>query len=229
MAKLTKRQEYLATLEEKKYTVSEAVEFLKSGPKSNFEESVDVAINLGIDSSKSDQTVRSATSLPAGTGKTTKVAVFAETEQAQEAIEAGADAVGMEDLSEKIKKGEDDFDVVIATPDTMKLVSPLGKILGPKGTMPNPKTGTVTKDIGKAVKNAKSGQIRYRADKSGIIHGRIGNLSYSSEQIQLNIETLLDDLKRNKPASSKGVFIKKLSITSTMGAGIELDMASLRF
>ena len=229
MAKLTKRQEYLATLVEKKYTVSEAVEFLKSGPKSNFEESVDVAINLGIDASKSDQTVRSATSLPAGTGKTTKVAVFAETEQAQEAIEAGADVVGMEDLSEKIKKGEDDFDVVIATPDTMKLVSPLGKILGPKGTMPNPKTGTVTKDIGKAVKNAKAGQIRYRADKSGIIHGRIGDHSYSSKQIQQNIETLLDDLKRNKPASSKGVFIKKLSITSTMGAGIELDIASLRF
>jgi len=229
MAKLTKRQEYLSTLEEKKYTVSEAVEFLKSGPKSNFEESVDVAINLGIDTSKSDQTVRSATSLPAGTGKNTKVAVFAETDQAQEAIEAGADAVGMEDLSEKIKKGEDDFDVVIATPDTMKLVSPLGKILGPKGTMPNPKTGTVTKDIGKAVKNAKAGQIRYRADKSGIIHGRIGDLSYSAEQIQQNIETLLDDLKRNKPASSKGVFIKKLSITSTMGAGIELDMASLSF
>ena len=196
MAKVTKRQEYLATLEEKKYTVSEAVKFLKSGPKSNFEESVDVAINLGIDASKSDQTVRSATSLPAGTGKTTKVAVFAETEQAQEAIEAGADVVGMEDLSE---------------------------------TMPNPKTGTVTKDIGKAVKNAKAGQIRYRADKSGIIHGRIGDLSYSAEQIQQNIETLLDDLKRNKPASSKGVFIKKLSITSTMGAGIELDMASLRF
>ena len=229
MAKLTKRQEYLATLEEKKYTVSEAIEFLKSAPKTNFEESVDVAINLGIDTSKSDQTVRSATSLPAGTGKTTKVAVFAETEQAQEAIEAGADAVGMEDLSEKIKKGEDDFDVVIATPDTMKLVSPLGKILGPKGTMPNPKSGTVTKDIGKAVKNAKAGQIRYRADKSGIIHGRIGDLSYSAEQIQQNIETLLDDLKRNKPASSKGVFIKKLSITSTMGAGIELDMASLSF
>ncbi len=229
MAKLTKRQEYLSTLEDKKYTLTEAVEFLKSGPKSNFEESVDVAINLGIDTSKSDQTVRSATSLPAGTGKTTKVAVFAETEQAQEAIEAGADAVGMEDLSEKIKKGEDDFDVVIATPDTMKLVSPLGKILGPKGTMPNPKTGTVTKDIGKAVKNAKAGQIRYRADKSGIIHGRIGDLSYSAEQIQQNIETLLDDLKRNKPASSKGVFIKKLSITSTMGAGIELDMTSLRF
>ena len=229
MVKITKRREYLATLEEKKYTVSEAIEFLKSGPKSNFNESVDVAIKLGIDASKSDQTVRSATSLPAGTGKTTKVAVFADTEQAKEAVEEGADAVGMEDLSEKIKNGEDDFDVVIATPDTMKLVSPLGKILGPKGTMPNPKTGTVTKDIGKAVKNAKAGQIRYRADKGGIIHGRIGDLSYSAEQIQQNIETLLEDLKRNKPASSKGVFIKKLSITSTMGAGIELDMASLSF
>ena len=229
MARLTKRQEYLATREEKKYSINEAIEFLKSGPKSNFEESVDVAINLGIDTSKSDQTVRSAISLPAGTGKTTKVAVFAETEQAQEAIEAGADAVGMEDLAEKVKKGEDGFDVVIATPDTMKFVSPLGKILGPKGTMPNPKTGTVTKDIGKAVKNAKAGQIRYRADKSGIIHGRIGDLSYSVEQIQQNIETLLDDLISNKPASSKGVFIKKLSITSTMGAGIELDIASLRF
>jgi len=229
MTKLSERKEYFSTLEERKYSISEAIQFLKSAPKRNFEESVDVSINLGIDASKSDQTVRSAISLPAGTGKTTKVAVFAETEQAQEAIEAGADAVGMEDLSEKIKKGEDDFDVVIATPDTMKLVSPLGKILGPKGTMPNPKTGTVTKDIGKAVKNAKAGQIRYRADKSGIIHGRIGDLSYSAEQIQQNIETLLDDLKRNKPASSKGVFIKKLSITSTMGAGIELDMASLSF
>lgn len=135
----------------------------------------------------------------------------------------------MEDLAEKIKKGEDDFDVVIATPATMKLVSPLGKILGPKGTMPNPKTGTVTKDVGKAVKNAKAGQIRYRADKGGIIHGRIGDLSYSTEQIQQNIETLLGDIKRNKPASSKGIFIKKVSLSSTMGAGIELDMGSLSF
>lgn len=229
MVKLTKRQEYLLTLEEKKYSVSEAIEFLKSGPKSNFEESVDIAINLGIDASKSDQTVRSAVSLPSGTGKTSKVAVFAEAEQAKEALEAGADSVGMEDLSEKIKKGEDDFDVVIASPDTMKIVSPLGKILGPKGIMPNPKTGTVTKDIGKAVKNAKAGQIRYRADKSGIVHGRIGDLSYSPEQIKQNIEALLVDLKRIKPASSKGIFIKKLSLTSTMGAGIELDMALLSF
>lgn len=229
MTKLTKRQKYLASLEEKKYSISDAVEFLKSGPKSNFEESVDVAINLGIDSSKSDQTVRSATSLPAGTGKTCKVAVFAEPEQAKEAIEAGADAAGMEDLVEKIKEGPDDFDVVIATPDTMKIVSPLGKILGPKGTMPNPKTGTVTKDLGKAVKNAKRGQIRYRADKSGIVHGRIGDLSYSADQIQQNIEALLADIKRNKPASSKGVFIKRLFLTSTMGAGVELDMGSLSF
>ena len=229
MVKLSKRQEYLSTLEERKYSVSEAIQFLKSGPKTNFEESVDVSVNLGIDASKSDQTVRSAISLPAGTGKTCKVAVFAEAEQAKEALEAGADAVGMEDLAEKIKKGEDDFDVVIATPTTMMIVSPLGKILGPKGTMPNPKTGTVTKDIGKAVKNAEAGQIRYRADKSGIVHGRIGDLSYSSEQIQQNIETLLVDIIRNKPASSKGIFIKKLSLSSTMGAGIEVDMGTLSF
>ena len=229
MTKLSKRKEYFSTLEERKYSISEAIQFLKSAPKRNFEESVDVSINLGIDASKSDQTVRSAISLPAGTGKPCKVAVFSDTEQAKEALEAGADAVGMEDLAEKIKKGEDDFDVVIATPATMKLVSPLGKILGPKGIMPNPKTGTVTKDVGKAVKNAKAGQIRYRADKGGIIHGRIGDLSYSTEQIQQNIETLLEDIKRNKPASSKGIFIKKISLSSTMGAGIELDMGSLSF
>jgi len=229
MTKINKRQQYLSSLEERKYTVSEALEFLKSGPKTNFEESVDVAINLGIDASKSDQVVRSATSLPAGTGKTSKVAVFAEAEQAKEALDAGADEVGMEDLAEKIKKGRDDYDVVIATPDTMKIVSPLGKILGPKGIMPNPKTGTLTKDIGKAVKNAKTGQIRYRADKSGIVHGRVGGLSYTPDQIQQNLETLLTEIKRNKPASSKGVFIKKLSISSTMGAGIELDMSSLNF
>ena len=229
MTKLSKRKEYFSTLEERKYSISEAIQFLKSAPKRNFEESVDVSINLGIDASKSDQTVRSAISLPAGTGKPCKVAVFSDTEQAKEALEAGADAVGMEDLAEKIKKGEDDFDVVIATPATMKLVSPLGKILGPKGIMPNPKTGTVTKDVGKAVKNAKAGQIRYRADKGGIIHGRIGDLSYSTEQIQQNIETLLEDIKRNKPASSKGIFIQKISLSSTMGAGIELDMGSLSF
>ena len=229
MAKLTKRQQYLASIEEKKYSVSEAIEFLKGAPKANFEEAIDIAINLGIDSSKSDQVVRGSSMLPSVNVKIFMVAVFVEAHQENDATQAGADAVGMEDLSEKIQKGEDDFDVVIATPNTMKVVSPLGKILGPKGTMPNPKTGTVTKDIGKAVKNAKTGQIRYRADKSGIVHGRIGDLSFSSKQIKQNIEVLLADLKRNKPASSKGVFIKKLSLSSTMGAGIELDMNLLSF
>ena len=229
MPKANKRQQYIFALEEKKYKISEALEFLKSAPKINFTESIDIAINLGIDSSKSDQNVRGAISLPSGTGKTCKVAVFVEGDLAKEAKEAGADEVGMEDLSEKIKKGQDEFEVLIATPETMKIVSPLGKILGPKGIMPNPKTGTVTKDVVKAVKNAKAGQIRYRADKSGIIHGRIGEISYSPEQIKKNIEVLLSDLKRNKPASSKGVFIKKLSLTSTMGAGIEIDLGSLNF
>ena len=224
MAKLTKRQEYLSTLEEKKYTVSEAVEFLKSGPKSNFEESVDVAINLGIDTSKSDQTVRSATSLPAGTGKTTKVAVFAETEQAQEAIEAGADAVGMEDLSEKIKKGEDDFDVVIATPDTMKLVSPLGKILGPKGLMPNPKFGTVTNEIIKSVKDIKSGQLEMKNDKDGNIALSIGNKSVSDENLIKNFNAVLDVISKEKPSGVKGNFVKSAFVTSTMGISYKLKL-----
>ena len=229
MSRLSKRKEYFSTLEDRRYEVSEAMDFFKSAPKSNFNEAIDVAINLGIDSSKSDQTVRNATSLPAGTGKTCKVAVFVEGDEAKKATEAGADAVGMEDLASKFKNGEDDYDVVIATPSTMKIVSPLGKILGPKGMMPNPKTGTVTKDVVGAVKEAKTGQIRYRADQSGIIHGRIGDLSYSKEQIRQNLEALLGDLKRNKPSSSKGIFIKKLSISSTMGAGIEIDLASLNF
>ena len=229
MAKLNKRQQYSSTLEEKKYGITEAIEFLKSSPKVNFKESLDVAINLGVDSSKSDQGVRSATSLPAGTGKPCKVAVFAEADLAKDAVESGADVVGMEDLAAKFKNGEINYDVVIATPETMKIVSPLGKLLGPKGLMPNPKTGTVTKDVLNAVKNAKAGQIRYRSDKNGIVHGRIGDISYSIEQIKKNIETLLEDLKRNKPASSKGIFIKKLYLTSTMGAGIQIDMASLNY
>ena len=228
MPKANKRQQYIFALEEKKYKISEALEFLKSAPKINFTESIDIAINLGIDSSKSEQNVRGAISLPSGTGKTCKVAVFVEGDLAKEAKEAGADEVGMEDLSEKIKKGQDEFEVLIATPETMKVVSPLGKILGPKGIMPNPKTGTVTKDVVKAVKNAKAGQIRYRADKSGIIHGRIGDLSYSPDQIQQNLETLLEDLRKNKPASSKGVYFKKLYLSSTMGAGIEIDLTSLK-
>ena len=229
MVKPNKKQEYFSVLEEKKYKANEAIDLLKSAPKSNFIESIDVAVNLGIDPSKSDQTVRSATSLPAGTGKECKVAVFTDGDQAKEATEAGADIVGMEDLVLKFKNGEDDYDVVIATPDSMKLVSPLGKTLGPKGIMPNPKTGTVTKDVANAVSKAKSGQIRYRTDKNGIIHGRIGDLSYSTEQIIQNLEALILDLRKNKPASSKGVFFKRLYLSSTMGASIEIDLASLNF
>ena len=225
----SKRKEYIDSLDDKKYQVSEAMEFLQSAPKTKFNESIDVAINLGIDPSKSDQNMRGATILPAGSGKPCKVAVFVEGDEANSAKEAGADAVGMDDLAEELKTGEVDFDVVIATPDTMKIVSPLGKILGPKGLMPNPKTGTVTKDVATAVKNAKAGQIRYRSDKSAIIHGRIGDITYSAEQIKQNLETLLDDLKRNKPPSAKGVFIKKATLSSTMGAGVEIDLSSLSF
>ena len=225
----SRRKEYIDSLEERKYEIPEAMEFLKSAPKVKFNESIDVAINLGIDPSKSDQNMRGATILPAGSGKPCKVAVFVEGEQSNLAKEAGADAVGMDDLAEELKKGEADFDVVIATPDTMKIVSPLGKVLGPKGLMPNPKTGTVTKDVATAVKNAKAGQIRYRSDKSAIIHGRIGDITYSADQIKQNLETLLEDLKRNKPPSSKGVFIKKATLSSTMGAGVEIDLSSLSF
>ena len=229
MPKLSKRKEYFYSLEEKKYSVDDAVEFLSGGPKTSFTESLDVSINLGIDPVKSDQNVRGATSLPSGTGKSCKVAVFAEGDEGKAAKDAGADAVGMDDLAEEFKKDADEYDVVIATPETMKIVSPLGKVLGPKGLMPNPKTGTVTKDVAAAVSNAKAGQIRYRSDKSGIVHGRIGDLSYSPEQVKNNVEALLEDLKKNKPASSKGVFIKRLFLSSTMGAGIEIDLSSLKY
>jgi len=226
---MSKRKDYINSKEDKKFNVTEAMDFIKASPKVKFQESIDVAINLGIDPTKSDQNVRGATTLPAGSGKPCKVAVFVEGDQASEAKDAGADKVGMEDLADEIKKGDADYDVIIATPDTMKLVSPLGKVLGPKGTMPNPKTGTVTKDVATAVKNAKAGQIRYRADKGAIIHGRIGDISYSPDQIKQNLETLLDDLKRNKPPSAKGVFIKKATLSSTMGAGVEIDLSSLTY
>ena len=225
----SKRKQYIKSLEDKKYSVVDAMKFIQASPKVKFNESIDVAVNLGVDPTKSDQNVRGATTLPAGSGKPCKVAVFVEGDLAVAAKEAGADAVGMEDLAEEIKKGDVDYDVVIATPDTMKIVSPLGKVLGPKGTMPNPKTGTVTKDVVSAVKNAKAGQIRYRTDKGAIIHGRIGDITYSSEQIQQNLETLLEDLKRNKPASAKGVYIKKATLSSTMGAGVEVDLSSLTY
>ena len=228
MTRYSKRQQHLLSLEKRKYNIPEALDFFLSSPTAKFRESIDVSINLGIDPEKSDQNVRGATSLPSGSGKSCKVAVFVEDNLVKEVKEAGADATGMEDLANRLKK-EEDFDVIIATPDTMKIVSPLGKILGPKGIMPNPKTGTVTKDVINAVKKAKAGQIRYRSDKAGIVHGRIGDLSFSAEKIQKNVEALLEDLKRNKPSSLKGIFIKKISLSSTMGAGIEIDLSSLSF
>ena len=229
MSKKSKRQEYIGSVQKKRYQISEAIDILNNSPKTKFQESLDVSIRLGIDPEKSDQNVRGATSLPSGSGKPCKVAVVVEGGLAKEAEQAGADAVGMDDLVKKLQENQEDFDVIIATPDTMKLVSPLGKILGPKGIMPNPKTGTVTKDVGKAVKNAKAGQIRYRADKGGIVHGRIGDLTFDSSKVKDNLEALLEDLKRNKPPSSKGVFIKKVFLSSTMGAGIEIELSSLRY
>ena len=195
----------------------------------NYKEALDIAVNLGIDPKKTDQAVRGATNLPHGNGKTYKVAVFAEGEEAKDALDNGADKVGMEDLAEDMKKGELDFDVIIATPATMKVVSPLGQILGPKGLMPNPKSETVTKDVKTAVKNAKAGQIRYKSDKQGIIHTRIGQVGYSKEQVRDNVEAFLSDLKKAKPPSSKGVFISKVSISSTMGKGFDIDLTTLNF
>ena len=195
----------------------------------NFKEALDIDVNLGIDPKKTDQAVRGATNLPHGNGKTYKVAVFAEGEEAKDALDNGADKVGMEDLAEDMKKGELDFDVIIATPATMKVVSPLGQILGPKGLMPNPKSETVTKDVKTAVKNAKAGQIRYKSDKQGIIHTRIGQVGYSEEQVRDNLEAFLTDLKKAKPPSSKGVFISKVSISSTMGKGFDIDLTTLNF
>ena len=206
-----------------------AVSEINESASKNFKEALDVAVNLGIDPKKTDQAVRGATNLPHGNGKTYKVAVFAEGDEAKDAKENGADKVGMEDLADEMKKGNLDFDVIIATPTTMKVVSPLGQILGPKGLMPNPKSETVTKDIKSAVKNAKSGQIRYKSDKQGIIHTRIGQIGYSEDQIRDNLEAFLTDLKKAKPPSSKGVFISKVSISSTMGKGFDLDLTNLNF
>ena len=195
----------------------------------NFKEALDIAVNLGIDPKKTDQAVRGATNLPHGNGKTYKVAVFAEGEEAKDALDNGADKVGMEDLADEMKSGEIDYDVIVATPDTMKVVSPLGQILGPKGLMPNPKSETVTKDVSGAVKNAKAGQVRFKSDKQGIVHCRIGQITQSKEEIKSNLQYLLSDLKKSKPPSSKGVFISKVSMSSTMGPGLEIDISSLNF
>lgn len=226
MAKLTKRQKAIAaTLDANKvYTLEEAVQVLSSLPPVKFKESMDIAVNLGVDPRKSDQVVRGATTLPAGTGKTVRVAVFAQGAAAEAAKAEGADVVGFDDLAESIQQGNLDFDVVIAAPDAMRVVGKLGTILGPRGLMPNPKVGTVTPDVATAVKNAKSGQARYRVDKAGIIHAAIGQVGFDAAAIRQNVEALLADLKRAKPATSKGVYIKKVTLSSTMGPGLTIDV-----
>ncbi len=232
MAKLTKRQKLIQEKveAEKAYTVEEAVSLLSElSSQVKFKESIDVAVNLGVDARKSDQAVRGSTVLPNGTGKTVRVAVFTQGENAEKAKAAGADIVGMDDLAEEVKKGNMDFDVVIATPDAMRVVGQLGQILGPRGLMPNPKVGTVTPDVETAVNNAKAGQVRYRTDKNGIIHAIVGNVEFSPESIKQNIEALLADLKKAKPASAKGVYMKKVTLSSTMGPGLLIDQSSVSY
>lgn len=229
MAKLSKRQKLIREKVDssKLYTIADAVALLKEVSSVKFGETVDVAINLGIDPRKSDQAVRGATTLPNGSGKEVRVAVFTQGAAADAAKEAGADIVGMDDLAAEVKAGKMDFDVVIADPAAMRVVGQLGQILGPRGLMPNPKTGTVTPDVATAVKNAKAGQVRYRADKGGIIHGGIGKLTFEVTQLKQNLEALISDLKKAKPASAKGVYLKKISLSTTMGPGIAIDQSSL--
>jgi large subunit ribosomal protein L1 len=212
---------------EKLYPLTDALQLLKECSTVKFDESVEVAINLGIDAKKSDQAVRGSTVLPKGTGKTVRVAVFAQGEQAEAAKAAGADVVGFEDLAERMQAGEMDFDVIVATPDAMPVVSKLGKVLGPRGLMPNPKVGTVNVDAAQAVTNAKAGQVRYRTDKNGIIHCAIGKVSFEVDALKENLESLLADLNKAKPSSAKGVYMKKVSLSTTMGPGIAVDQSSL--
>lgn len=229
MAKLSKRQRAIAEKVDrsKQYSLEEAVALLKEVTSVKFAESVDVSINLGIDPRKSDQAVRGATTLPHGNGKDVRVAVFAQGANADAAKAAGADFVGMDELAAEVKGGMMDFDVVIASPDAMRVVGQLGQVLGPRGLMPNPKTGTVTPDVVTAVKNAKAGQVRYRADKGGIIHGGIGKLSFEVPALKENLEALLADLKKAKPSTAKGVYLKKISVSTTMGPGLVIDQSSL--
>ena len=229
MAKLSKRARLIREKVDvlKEYDINEALSLLKELATANFRESVDVAVNLGIDARKSDQNVRGATVLPNGTGRDVRVAVFTQGANADKAKEAGADIVGMEDLAEQVKAGNMDFDVVIATPDAMRVVGQLGQILGPRGLMPNPKVGTVTPDVVTAVNNAKAGQIRYRNDKNGIIHTTIGKADFEDAKLQENLESLLEALKKAKPANAKGQYIKKVSVSTTMGAGVVVNQASL--
>ena len=210
------------------YPVQEALKIIKENATAKFNESIDVSINLGIDAKKSDQAVRGSIVLPQGTGKSVRVAVFAQGDKAQQAKDAGADIVGLDDLANEIKGGKMDFDVVIATPDAMRVVGQLGQILGPRGLMPNPKVGTVAQDVVQAVKNAKAGQVQYRTDKAGIVQCTIGRASFTVEALSENLKALVDAVNRSKPPTSKGIFLKKLSLSSTMGAGVRIDQASLQ-
>ncbi len=229
MAKLTKRAKAIraAVDRSKVYAADDALTLLKSVSKVKFVESVDVAVNLGVDPRKSDQVVRGATVLPNGTGKTVRVAVFTQGANAEAAKAAGADIIGMDDLAASIKAGKMDFDLVIASPDAMRVVGTLGQILGPRGLMPNPKVGTVTADVAQAVKNAKAGQVQYRTDKAGIIHATIGKSSFEVNALRENLEALLTALRRAKPATAKGQYMKKISLSTTMGPGVQVDAASL--
>jgi len=229
MAHISKRTKaLLAKIDRSKaYPITDAIKLVKEGASAKFNESVDVAINLGIDASKSDQTVRGSIVLPKGTGKTVRVAVFAQGEKAQAAKDAGADVVGFEDLAAQVKEGKIDFDVAIATPDAMRVVGQLGQVLGPRGLMPNPKVGTVTPNVADAVKNAKAGQVQYRADKAGIVQCTIGRASFTEEALKENFLALMDALNKSRPSGTKGIYLKKVSVSSTMGPGVRVDQGSL--
>jgi large subunit ribosomal protein L1 len=229
MAKLTKRQEsYAGKIDSTKlYPLADALGLVKECATAKFDESIDVSVQLGVDAKKSDQVVRGAVVMPNGTGKTKRVAVFAQGAKAEEAKAAGADIVGMEDLAEQVKAGNLNFDVVIASPDTMRVVGTLGQILGPRGLMPNPKVGTVTPDVAQAVRNAKAGQVQFRVDKAGIVHATIGRRSFESDKLEGNLRALIEALNKAKPASSKGVYLRKVAVSSTMGVGVRVDAATI--
>lgn len=229
MTTLTKRKKSWAGLTEqnRNYAIGEALTIVKKAATAKFDESIDVSVNLGIDAKKSDQSVRGSVVLPAGTGKKVRVAVFTQGDKVAAAKAAGADIVGLEDLAEQIKAGKIDFDVAIASPDAMRVVGTLGQILGPRGLMPNPKVGTVTPDVATAVRNAKAGQVQYRADKAGIVQCTIGRASFTPEQLSENMSALIDALNKSKPASTKGIYLKKISVSSTMGPGVRVDVTSL--
>ena len=229
MARISKRQKALAGKVDstKLYPIDDALTLVKTCANAKFDESIDVAVQLGVDPKKSDQVVRGAVVMPNGTGKTKRVAVFAQGPKAEEAKAAGADIVGLEDLAARVKAGNLDFDVVIASPDTMRVVGQLGQILGPRGLMPNPKVGTVTPDVATAVRNAKAGQVQFRVDKAGIIHGTIGRRSFENDKLRGNLSALLEALTKAKPAASKGVYLRKVAVSSTMGVGVRVDMVTL--